>query len=282
MEKVVDFLLDYYVWILGVLGIAIITTIGVIADIKKKKNKSNENEKISEVKTTEPLPEVANTQNVLGTVDDNLNVNNNVGVNNLNENLQTNLNINSSLEPNDVSNSNNNNKLLSQQKPQIEPRNVVMQQQPIVNDNVIPAPKPVYATPINQPIQQQPVMQPSYGMQQANNYQNMQTTKPLGAQNGYYNNPSVGQTTMVMPQQNVSLQSQSFNSNMVNPNVGSVPNGNNLQGIPVQPQPVIPNLQQMQQPQVNEQKSDVTNTVGLNFVTSENNAPSQTDDTWQL
>ena len=66
MDNFVNFLLDYYPYILGVLGIIIVTIIGYLADSKKKREKklnSTDNTVKEEVKTTEnatPIMEAVN------------------------------------------------------------------------------------------------------------------------------------------------------------------------------------------------------------------------------
>ena len=66
MDNFVNFLLDYYPYILGVLGIIIVTIIGYLADSKKKREKklnNTDNTVKEEVKTTEnatPIMEAVN------------------------------------------------------------------------------------------------------------------------------------------------------------------------------------------------------------------------------
>lgn len=84
MQSVIDFLLEYYVWVLAVLIILLITVIGYLADTKKKKKMR---EKVME-------EEVSTTNNVNGGISDlngvNQNMNNGFGMehnNNFNNNM---------------------------------------------------------------------------------------------------------------------------------------------------------------------------------------------------
>lgn len=294
MDKIVNFLLEYYLWILAVLAISIITTIGIIADSRKKRNKKVMNE----VKTTEPLPDFDKNENsdvdnsIVGqdiekldnvVNDENVNMHDNMQQNNINQ-MQPDFEVdNNNVEHQNIQDTKNMTNLPNVQGKNLEQsmildsmpsqqniNNMVSQQN---NNSVIPGPRPIDVVPINQPSQQmntmksQIVQQPS--VKPLNNAQNAQTiTSVPYSQNG---------NSFVAPN-NVAIQSQ-YN------NVVSTSNGLNMQSVPVQQssvpnQPVMPS--QMSKPVVS-QTEPVSQqpVIGLNFVTNENNAPSE-NDTWNL
>lgn len=117
MDKFVNFLLDYYLWILGVLVILIITIIGFLVDSKQKRKKRESEVTVKEL-PKEEVNSVINEQNeaVLkdNTLDSNINYNNSLDK--------------QSVQNSDVLKENNNGieavNLLSNQKPHIEPREV--------------------------------------------------------------------------------------------------------------------------------------------------------------
>ena len=266
MQNVVNFLLDYYLWILGVLAIVIITTIGFLADSKqKRKKKSSEN--FDEVKTVEPLPSVNTVEgNPVSNLDNVSNVKNagvDIPLSNINANLNnveqpTNLNGGGV-----VSDVNNSSQLLSQQTPHFEPKDVNV---PTASTNVnnVMGPRPVNAVPINQSMRPQPVMQQPV--------QNVQMQQP------------VNQFQNVTPVQNYN------NLNMGQP-VGNIQNSGmavnrTIQQTPVMSNPtVVSNMQQpvMQQPvQNSEVKPSSTPNVGINFVTGNSNGLANNEDMWKL
>lgn len=287
MDKIVNFLLEYYLWILAVLAISIITTIGIIADSRKKRNKKN----MDEVKTTEALPSAesnVNSSSDSSLVEQNLSqldsVNNNIvgaqdnlqgtDVNEIkpdmgsvsgnieNKNVQNisgltstqDMNVKQNMMPNSMS---------------FQPNVNNMVTQPSGNSNVIPGPRPINAVPINQPIQpinntmqnqipQQPSVKP------LNYVQDNKGSNPLSSQ--YGNNSS--SVNSVNPQQ----QYNNFVSNV-----------NNAQPIPSQQPSAVVQPMMTSQPsnQVVSQPELSQPTMGLNFVTNENNAPNE-NDTWNL
>ena len=130
MEAVVDFLLEYYIWILVVLVILLITVIGFLADTKRKKKKRQSMESES----------ISSDGNMINQYPDLNNVN--MGMNNFNPNMDmmTNQNVetNAINSVNASSNNESNDTFFvssSDQTPKFEPREVVI-------------PKPVETTPI--------------------------------------------------------------------------------------------------------------------------------------
>lgn len=176
----IEFLLDYYIWILAVLGIIIVTIIGFLVDSKQKRKKKEMGRVTpqNEVQTVEPLPE-ANAQETAPIVDAKTEqvptVVDNViegKVNNMTSQLQQSIQQNPIEQPvqqtqtapvNFQTETNiNQGTALSEQKPHFEPREVVMpaqSQMPINNDNTMAVPKPINTVSINQPISQQPQQQ---------------------------------------------------------------------------------------------------------------------------
>lgn len=144
MDKLLNFLLDYYLWILGVLVIIIITIIGFLVDSKQKRKKKESSIKatdVGEVKTvTEvetPKEEVKKEEVVTdnnNAINNNLNTTNNVmqeSINNVSDNVNTNSDgVNKVIEN---STSSKNLDLLSNQTPHFEPREVNI---PSVNKNM--------------------------------------------------------------------------------------------------------------------------------------------------
>lgn len=128
MDKLLNFLLDYYLWILGVLVIIIITIIGFLVDSKQKRKKKESSinaTDVGEVKTVTEVDTpkedvVLDTNNVvqesINNVSDNVNTNSE-GVNKVIENSTSSKNLD----------------LLSNQTPHFEPREVNI---PNVNKNM--------------------------------------------------------------------------------------------------------------------------------------------------
>lgn len=103
MDNFVNFLLDYYPYILGVLGIIIVTIIGYLADSKKKREKklnNTDNTVKEEVKTTENATPIMEAVNEVAKPDTTEQINNavstptnevvNVPVNNIQNNVPVN------------------------------------------------------------------------------------------------------------------------------------------------------------------------------------------------
>lgn len=260
MNNFVNFLLEYYVWILVVLGIIIVTIIGFLVDSKQKRKKK---EKVlqgaSEVKTVEPLNEL-NTPNSVPVVDAKTQVapvsNNDLGQTTVNSNVAQTLSNTQPVVPNNVNEPVNNSEkiqTLSEQKPHFEPREANIPNptnlQPNSISNVV-APKPVSAVSINQqpvmptnqvsvqpnnqistnPVVNQPVSSPMYGQVSNVAPTNVSSVQPLN------NQPSIQPVTAnngVVNDQGVS----SYNS--VNPTIQNTGNYNN---IGVSNQSVNPNI----------------------------------------
>ncbi len=127
MDKLLNFLLDYYLWILGVLVIIIITIIGFLVDSKQKRKKKESSIKATDVGEVKTVTEVETPKNdvVLDT--------NNVVQESIN-NVSDNVNTNSESVNKVVENSTSKNlDLLSNQTPHFEPREVNI---PNVNKNM--------------------------------------------------------------------------------------------------------------------------------------------------
>jgi len=308
----VEFLLDYYVWILAVLGIAIITIIGFLVDSKQKRKKKDmkQGSASDEVKTVEPLPEI-NSQDAAPIVDARTeqapqNVDNVINRGEINtminqaqhpqsmqgQNLQANP-INVAAQPEISTNQGG---ALSGQKPHFDSREVPMpttSQMPINSENVVVAPQPINAVPINQPVQ--PIYQQ---FQQQNNGQTTQQVPPVNQNSQFVNSMPINNVQpIVQPAQTIQ------NSQIVTPNVVGYNNMQpvNYQNIPntmttVQSQqPVLPinnvtvgqvatttvqNPQQVSTPeQIQPQPTMTTPNIGISFVTGET---STNDDTWKL
>lgn len=196
MQAVIDFLLDYYLWVLGVLVVLLITVVGFLADTKRKKKMR---EKAMNEEVNNNMNSGANDFNVMNqemTMDFN---NQNNGFDpNMNQNMNSNLfvpNMNGGLNNNMMSQGNNigmdnnmtgvnpameNNNMVnnevsnfnvktpinnevffastSEQKPVIEPQNVVMPT-PVVE------PTPVEVTPIMGVNTPTPVAEPMPALQ---------------------------------------------------------------------------------------------------------------------
>lgn len=268
----IEFLLDYYIWILVVLGIIIITIIGFLVDSKqKRKKKEGKVNPTNEVKTVEPLPNVSvqeatpvvdaknqpvptTTDNVIG---ENVVPNNNIVTSqtqqypNVTQSIQTNPTNIVSQPENSVSQG----IALSEQKPHFEPREINIPSQPqMANDNVVAEPRPINPVYINQPIAQQS-MQQSYQQgfaQQTSSVQNPQQGQNLQqassvVPNGQNVNTMTGYTNVqAMPQQMQPIQ----NNQMPTQNVVDYNNINNSVQKPINYQN-IPNQMpatQTQQP----------------------------------
>lgn len=128
MDKLLNFLLDYYLWILGVLVIIIITIIGFLVDSKQKRKKKESSIKATDVGEVKTVTEVETPKN-----DVVLDTNNVVqeSINNVSDNVNTNSDgVNKVIEN---STSSKNLDLLSNQTPHFEPREVNI---PNVNKNM--------------------------------------------------------------------------------------------------------------------------------------------------
>lgn len=105
MQMVVDFLLEYYVWVLIVLVILLITVVGFLADTKKKK-------KLREKGETSNNGMPANDQSIANQgIDTNYNTmgqNMNMGYNDINNGMMMNQNYNNMMNPNTDNMINNN------------------------------------------------------------------------------------------------------------------------------------------------------------------------------
>ena len=296
MDKIVNFLLDYYIWILVVLGIAIVTVIGFLVDSKqkrkKKENLKNDDNNVSEVKTVEPLPEEkkedvvpvleAKNQEIPTTID-NVIGGDGVYVNSVNSN-QNSQPVNANIPT------------LNEQKPHFEPKdvNVSIPQaaQGIVNDNgsTIINPQPVNAVHINQ----QPPIQPV--VQQTNYTSSIPVQPQMNIQNSAMqsvNNPTVVPINQGHNLTNQQMINQSPNVQPIQPTVqmsNSIPAINQVSNQQVQQMLNMNsnlNNQMMQQNsshvENNSGQNNINNQVpsmGINFVTGEQQK--NNGDNWNL
>ena len=302
----IEFLLDYYVWILVVLGIIIITIIGFLVDSKqKRKKKEVQGIASDEVKTVEPLPNI-NGQEVVPIVDAktqavSTNSDNLISTNNINESSTV-------VQPLRESNSNvNQNIALSEQKPHFEPREVsmsVQSQMSSINNENLTFPKPINPVSINQ-VNEPPVMS---SQMPSSVYSNVQMAQPV--QNLQQVPPVVTNGQMINNMQRVQQPAQTNlnNQQIVNPNVSAYNNminngqSNFYQNVPNQmpnypaQQPTSPiyNTQnsqitampaqnsQFESTQTPAQPAVTTPNIGISFVTGESNNSNANDDTWKL
>lgn len=300
---IVNFLLDYYGWILGVLGIAIVTVIGFLVDSKqkrkKKENLKNNDNNVSEVKTVEPLPEekkeevvpVQNAKNQeIPTIVDNVIGGDGVYVNSINNN-QNSQQINET-----ISKMASNMPTLNEQKPHFEPKdvNITMPQanQGIVNNNgsAVINPQPVNAVHINQQPPVQPVVQQtsytsSIPMQPQMNIQNS-AMQSVNNPTGFPINQGHNLTNQQMINQSPNVQPIQPTVQMPN-SIPAVNQGSNQQV--QQMTNMNSNLNnQMMQPnsshvENNSGQNNINNQVpsmGINFVTGEQQK--NNGDNWNL
>jgi len=311
MDNFVNFLLDYYPWILGVLAIIIITIIGFLVDSRQKRKKKEKENVLNEVKTVEPLPEVnaqdatpvvdAKTQTIPTNNDNVIGVDTTSNVINQSQNIeQINGTQVSSENVLPQPENNNQNLSLSEQKPHFEPREVPMPNKPVEPENIVIEPQPVNAVPINQsiPVQQvqnnmaeqvNPVMyqQPQNLSSMTQNYQNVQGINTMP------NQSNMQQPMYQYPNNNIAQPQMAYNNINTNQPVNYQ---NTIAPTPIptpQQQPVgtIPNTQayqmpttpiQNQQPTVNPTPQQNTPNIGINFVTGANASNVENDDTWKL
>ena len=312
MDKIVEFLLDYYIWILAVLGIAIVTVIGFLVDSKQKRKKNAKEKKVEnpveEVKTVEPLPDV-NVQNAVPiveaknqpvpTVVDNVIGGDGTYVNSVNNNQQ--IQQAQSVSASNIGNSSLNNiQTLNEQKPHFEPQNITIPASNgngIVNNmnNQVVTPKPVNAVSINQPVQnQQPqtinAVPFNQTIQRPVNYNNQLPPQQVNLQSSvvvpnYQNtNMQVVQPQMPKPQPMANVNNQQV-SNINQMSMQSKPIASQVSHPQVQPA-VVNNFKE---PIGNMQQSNVTNqqvtsppNIGISFVTGENGNTNNNGDNWHL
>lgn len=302
----IEFLLDYYVWILVVLGIIIITIIGFLVDSKQKRKKKETHSIASaEVKTVEPLPNI-NDQEVVPIVDaktqavlpngDNLS-----GTTNIDESSTV-------VQPLQESNSNvNQNISLSEQKPHFESREVSIPVQSQVSSNNnenLTFPQPINPVSINQ-VNEQPVMS---SQMQSSVYSNGQMSQPIQNLQQVSSAITNGQMFNNMQRVQQPVQTNLNSQQMVNPNVTSYNNminngqSNFYQNVPnqmsnyqsQQSASQISNMQNSQIPampvqnsqteiaQATAQPAVTTPSIGISFVTGESSNSNTNDDTWKL
>lgn len=311
MNNFIQFLLDYYVWILVVLGIMIITIIGFLVDSKQKRKKMlAEVNSTNEVKTPEPLEEkqpqetapIMEAKNEpVPTVVDNVIGGNGVYVNEtpVSNNVQASQNL-EPVQNNAVNTVNtiNPNLTLGEQKPHFEPREVPMPQNKVNAQNVV-TPQPVRPVAINQPINQS-----------INKTVNPQVTGQVSQQiprtpeQTYVApqpvNPMVSQQAVRPVQPTMPQANQTVMPNVVgniNPQPVSVPNTTtqNVNVLPQQPVGVMPkaqvnqipvppvqNVVQPAQPVSNPEPTVTTPNIGISFVTGDASNNTSNDDTWKL
>ena len=289
MDNFVNFLLDYYIWILGVLLIIIITIIGFLVDSsqkRKKKEKALEQEKnsskLEEVQTVQSLPEenatpVMDAKNATAPLQNsNMTSANSVRNQTVQNVLQDTKTVQSDNKP-----INNNgtipmeqNLSISDQKPHFEARevNIPIGQSPNQPVNNIVPQSNIYKQ--NAYETQQPVMQSSLNMKNQNvsNF----APKPINAVSinnqpvqPQFNNQMMNNGYMQNPHANAYNMSNNVNNYTQN-SVNQTP----VQPIPnpvVQPASTIPNSNQ------NVQATQMPN-IGINFVTGSNNE----EDRWKL
>lgn len=172
MNNFVNFLLDYYLWILVILGIVIVTIIGFLVDSKQKRKRNESKQQsnsLNEVKTVEPFPNTNENIGINSEMNEQSLLNNmsNVGDTNIVHQTQLPISQNIGMSATNTVNANliqdgminNTSSLsLSEQKPHFETREVVMPkstQQNLVNNEKIAVPRPINAVSINQPLPQQ-------------------------------------------------------------------------------------------------------------------------------
>lgn len=128
MDKLLNFLLDYYLWILGVLVIIIITIIGFLVDSKQKRKKKESSINATDVGEVKTVTEVDTPKE-----DVVLDTNNVVqeSINNVSDNVNTNSDVVNKVVENSANSKNLD--LLSNQTPHFEPREVNI---PNVNKNM--------------------------------------------------------------------------------------------------------------------------------------------------
>jgi len=303
----INFLLDYYLWILGGLAIIIITVIGFLVDSKQKRKKKAINEvKISdEVNTVEVLPD-SNQQNIVPVVDA-VNqpvptvVDNVIGGDGTYspQTVQTSQtlpieNINASSMSFDY---NQGGQVLSQQTPHFESSNVQMTNIPNSMNQVV-APRPVNSVPINQTVQQVVNQNSLTGQpQQYNSVNNQQQSFGAGydgVNNNFVSNVSQPVVNSVYGLNNANQSGSNLQTNMTS-NMNQVSLNQNMQPVnnavgqsvnynvaqPIQ-QVSTQNVVPQQSTFVSSQPYHTSNDVGINFVTGESSQPVVSDDTWKL
>lgn len=284
MDNFVNFLLDYYVWILGVLLIIIVTIIGFLVDSNQKRKKKEKQfekkeEKLEEVQTVQSMPEENNTP-IMEAKDEKVVVEN-IADNNIVSKPAEKIETPNSVVTDDKSLN------LSEQKPHFESREVNIPVTPnVVQSNV--------STPINnvqQPINMVPSMPNGSNINpQTPSYSNFEP-KPINVVpiNNANNSQNVNMNMQNMNNQYMTpnMNSQVVNQQPANPVYNMSGNVNGVTGtvnqVPVQPipnpvrQPINSNngAQQIQ----NNQTVTGTN-YGINFVTGDNN--NSIDDSWKL
>lgn len=302
MDNVVNFLLDYYIWILAVLAIVVITIIGFLVDSKQKRKKKE----MSEVQTVQSIPEENVNSNINFNNEQISSVNGNV-INGMNYGVANQMpvqNIGLQQQPvNTVSNPITNSNVevtLGNQKPHFETKEVQIPtavQPSFVNESVM-APRPVNAVSINTPMQpnvnipvmnqnaiggaSQPYVSPQSQTQQKLNtipaYNNMQAQVSVMP-----NQNNVSQTSVVynnqqpVNYQNVSIQQVSpYSQHSAIPVNSNQPLGQSdmMSGVQIQ-QPVVSNSN-TSQPVVT-----TTNNLGIGFVTGESGSAGDSD-SWKL
>lgn len=287
-----EFLLDYYIWILAVLGIVIVTIIGFLVDSKQKRKKQELGEKDNknEVQTVQPFPEDINKEGSLTEVKNEQVIDdNNIEVkseDNSDKSLNNIVQPTAQLveQPQDFpdnmevqkENTLSQNVSLSGQTPHFEPKEVIMPQPLVNNENVVTASQPMSSVPFNQTVQSRPV--PQQTQQQFYSTYNQQQINPY---NTNINNQMPINNMQQLQNQNVMLNNQVYGGNQA-VNYQNIPNV--ASGV-VQPssnmvnQPVATSLQTNQptNPQVESQMPG----LGINFVTGET-SNKQNDDTWNL
>lgn len=278
MDNFVNFLLDYYIWILGVLLIIIITVIGFLVDSKQKRkkkeqliNKETKSENLEEVKTVEKLPTNNSGENINNQNQIVSNVNNNgvatvtTGV----QQIQTPVKNVNDVSGNSVGvDSNSNQVSLVEQKPHFEAREV----------NI-----PVSQSSVNKPTIQQPTYQ--YNQQATNVNQNMSgfVPRPVNAVSINGNQSMQQQYNNLSPNNNYMQSRQNSQVNTYNIQQPANVNQNSYVAnqVPVQSiqQPIsqTPTMVQNMNQQQNIQTSTMPN-VGINFVTG----PNTDEDKWKL
>lgn len=303
MDKIVNFLLDYYIWILAVLGIAIVTVIGFLVDSKQKRKKKvnlkNNEGNVSEVKTVEPLPTEKNSDvvPVLETKKEEIptTVDNVIGGDGIYVNSATN-NQNSQQVNENISKEVNNIPSLNEQKPHFEPKDVKISipqaNQGIVNNNgsIVANPQPVNAVHINQPEPIQPAVQQT-------NYTNSIPVQPqMNTQNTIMHSANNSTSIPTNPGYNLPTQqmvNQIPNVQQIQPTApmsNSIPVINPVFNQQVQQMPNMnPNLnnQVIQQNSGNVENNNGQNNInnqvpgmGISFVTGEQQK--NNGDNWNL
>ena len=236
MQAVIDFLLEYYVWILVVLVILLITVIGFLADTKKKKKmreKANTEENNQQNVGMMDMNSVNGMNNSMNNMNNMNNIFNQNMVNDMNNNMMNN---NMEVGVNNFNSiPNGNNSFFNpvpEQTPSFEPKPV--EPVNIMNNSMNSVPTPVVEPT---PVSVNPVpevtnvngMQNNYGVVDNQVIGNPMSTSPIGNEV-----PNLNTNVNTMNQTNMFEQNTSSSMGASNPQVNMEMPMNNY-NTPVQP-----------------------------------------------